>query len=134
MADGPAVGTGVGVGFGVSEGITYCGDFYNGIEGADIYWVRFVSCVGLHAIWSASVGIAAYRNQEKFQSDIDLKSLSLDVLQLVAVPMVLHGLYDALLTKDLQLPALGVAIASFAWLGILMYNTSQLPPRELEAV
>ena len=46
-----------GVGFGVNEGILYSETFYNGITPAMQYVVRFVSCVALHAIWSASAGV-----------------------------------------------------------------------------
>jgi hypothetical protein len=34
----------------------------------------------------------------------------------VAVPMVLHGLYDTLLKKEMSAPALGVAAFSFLYL------------------
>jgi RsiW-degrading membrane proteinase PrsW (M82 family) len=39
-----------GVGFGVAEGIMYSQSFYNGVSGWDIYVVRFISCVALHAL------------------------------------------------------------------------------------
>lgn len=56
-----------GVGFGVSEGVNYCGycgycgghcgGHYNGVLGGRVYRVRFVSCVALHAIRTAAVGV-----------------------------------------------------------------------------
>ena len=58
------VGLASGVGFGVSEGITYCGDHYNGIHGIGIYVIRFLSCVSLHALWAGSVAILIYRNRD----------------------------------------------------------------------
>jgi hypothetical protein len=39
-----------GIGFGIAEGIMYSGRYYNGVAGADIHYVRFLSCVALHAI------------------------------------------------------------------------------------
>ena len=37
---------------------------YNGIHGAKIYLVRFLSCVSLHAMWLGSVALMMYRNQD----------------------------------------------------------------------
>ncbi len=105
-----------GVGFGVSEGVMYCGDHYNGVTGGQIYLVRFVSCVALHAIWTAAVGVAIYRRQEHFRGQHQGLDLLLQTLHVVAVPMCLHGMYDTLLTHDLDWAALAVAVASFGWL------------------
>jgi hypothetical protein len=96
----------------------YCSRYYNGISPADIYIVRFVSCVALHAIWTAAVGISTWRRQDTIQGDLDWGSFSLSVLQILAVPMILHGLYDTLLKKDFDVWALAVGAASFAWLVI----------------
>jgi RsiW-degrading membrane proteinase PrsW (M82 family) len=104
-----------GVGFGVSEGIMYSTQSYNGISPAGIYVVRFVSCVALHAIWSASVGITLWRRQDTIQGDMDWAQYSLALLRILAVPMILHGLYDTLLKKDMNVLALAVGAASFAW-------------------
>jgi RsiW-degrading membrane proteinase PrsW (M82 family) len=117
-----------GVGFGVAEGITYAADFYNGIDSGGMYVVRFISCVGLHAIWSASVGITLYRFQAMLQGKRDWYELGLPLLRVVAVPMVLHGLYDTLLKMELNEFALVVAVVSFAWLA---WQVETL--RELEA-
>jgi RsiW-degrading membrane proteinase PrsW (M82 family) len=110
-----ALGLASGVGFGVSEGITYSADYYNGVEGPAIYVVRFVSCVALHAMWAASAGLVLSKRQETVQGELEWAIL-LPLAQILAVPMVLHGLYDTLLKRDMPLFALGVAIASFFWL------------------
>ncbi len=107
-----------GVGFGVSEGIMYSGDHYNGISGGDIYIVRFVSCVALHAMWAASVGIAIARNLEDYENVADQGQFALFMMRMLAVPMVLHGLYDTLLKKDMNVWALAVAVISFGWLAM----------------
>jgi RsiW-degrading membrane proteinase PrsW (M82 family) len=104
-----------GIGFGVSEGIMYSSRYYNGFSGIDIYLVRFVSCVALHAMWSASVGIAIARNVDDYEKVEDSAGFGLFMLRMLAVPMVLHGFYDTLLKKDMNLWALGVALLSFAW-------------------
>jgi len=36
---------------------------YNGLAGPGIYFVRFISCVALHALWSGSVGISVHRRR-----------------------------------------------------------------------
>lgn len=117
-----------GIGFGVAEGIMYSSRYYNGIASLDTYIVRFVSCVALHAIWTASVGITTWRRQESIQGDLDWLNYSLAVLQIVAVPMVLHGLYDTLLKKDLELWALAVGAASFAWFALQVETARATDP------
>ncbi len=105
-----------GVGFGVSEGITYSADFYNGLAPWDIYLVRFVSCVTLHGIWSASTALFICRHPGLIQGDFGWIELLPRLVALVGVSMVLHGLYDTLLKRDLNIPALVVALLSFGWL------------------
>ncbi len=104
-----------GVGFGVAEGVMYSADFYNGIEAGDIYLVRFVSCVALHGIWTASVALFIHRFQHILQADFTWYEYVPRVLFLVGIPMILHGLYDTFLKKDMNLLALLVGLASFAW-------------------
>jgi RsiW-degrading membrane proteinase PrsW (M82 family) len=116
-----------GAGFGVSEGIMYSADFYNGLAGPGVYVVRFVSCVALHAVWSGSVGIAINQRQDLLRPDHDDWWVNwllywLAVLRLIAVPMVLHGLYDTMLKKELDLLALVVAAASFGYLAWMIYR------------
>ena len=104
-----------GIGFGVSEGIMYSADSYNGVSGPSIYLVRFVSCVALHAVWAASVGIAIARTLDAYDEVEEGLGLALYALRVLAVPMFLHGFYDTLLKKDMNVWALVVAFASFAW-------------------
>jgi RsiW-degrading membrane proteinase PrsW (M82 family) len=105
-----------GVGFGVCEGVMYSSDYYNGLSTGDIYVIRFASCVGLHAIWSASVGIALHRRQITIQNVGNWYEMSLPLIAILGVPMVMHGLYDTLLKQDYELWACGIAAISFAWL------------------
>ena len=93
----------------------YSSRYYNGIAPVEMYVVRFVSCAALHAIWTASVGITMWRRQETIQGDMDWTSYVQAILQILAVPMVLHGLYDTLLKKDFDLWATAVGVATFAW-------------------
>jgi RsiW-degrading membrane proteinase PrsW (M82 family) len=122
-----------GIGFGVAEGIMYSSRYYNGIASLDAYIVRFVSCVALHAIWTASVGITTWRRQESIQGDLDWLNYSVAVLQIVAVPMVLHGLYDTLLKKDLEFWALAVGAASFAWFALHVEMVRATDPEKDDA-
>jgi RsiW-degrading membrane proteinase PrsW (M82 family) len=105
-----------GAGFGISEGITYAGNYYNGISGADIYVVRFISCVALHALWTGSVGIMLQQKQGLIQGEMAWHEYIPRLVVIVGVPMVLHGLYDTLLKKDMNAGALAVAVLSFLFL------------------
>jgi protease PrsW len=106
-----------GVGFGVNEGILYSETFYNGIAPAMQYVVRFVSCVALHAIWSASAGLSLYFTQPLLNQFSEWYEKAVVMLRVLIVVMFLHGLFDALLTREMRAPALLVAAASIVWLG-----------------
>lgn len=115
-----------GVGFGVAEGIMYSSDSYNGVHAWDAYLVRFVSCVALHAVWSAAVGIMVWHQRNKLAGDLDWKELTLVVLISLSAPMILHGLYDTMLKRDMPALALVTAIVSFAWLaGLIEWTRNQ---------
>jgi RsiW-degrading membrane proteinase PrsW (M82 family) len=105
-----------GAGFGISEGIMYSSRYYNGISGADIYVVRFISCVALHALWTGSVAITLHKRQELIQDVGSWYEYIPRLYLIVGVPMLLHGLYDTLLKKDMNAIALGVAVLSFLFL------------------
>jgi protease PrsW len=112
-----------GVGFGVAEGIMYSSRHYNGIATGDAYLVRFVSCVALHAIWAAAVALLIWHNQDKFYAETEWSDFLLAVLMVQGVPMVLHGLYDTMLKREMEAAALAVAVASFVWLAFLVEYT-----------
>ncbi len=114
-----AWGLASGVGFGVAEGIMYSSQFYNGIFGLDIYVVRFISCVALHASWSGATALMIWRHQDSLNRDTWYEWLA-QIMLLISVPMTLHGLYDTLLKREMKLYALIVALASFAWLAIMI--------------
>jgi hypothetical protein len=110
----------------------YSASQYNGIEGADIYLVRFISCVALHATWTAAAAIMIWQNQANLQTDTWYEWL-LHLVLLVSVPMTLHGLYDTLLKRELTPWALLVAVASFGWL-IFMIERARLGDTERQHV
>ena len=112
-----------GAGFGIAEGVIYSANYYNGITGSGIYLVRFLSCVALHALWTGSVAIAIQQKQHWLHKAEHWHDLVAPVLVYIAVPMVLHGLYDTLLKKDMNGIALLVALASF---GYLAFQISRL--------
>ena len=108
-----------GIGFGVSEGIMYSQSYYNGIQGGTIYLVRFLSCVALHAVWTGSVGISINQRQYLLHEEQEEEGWLIylfQIVRLISIPMVLHGLYDTLLKKDMELVALLTAFASFGYL------------------
>ena len=112
-----------GVGFGVNEGILYSETFYNGITSSMQYVVRFVSCVALHAIWSASAGVSLYHTQSLINQFTEWYEKLVVMLRVLIVVMFLHGLFDALLTREMKAPALMVAAASIIWLGCQIEST-----------
>jgi len=109
------LGLASGVGFGVAEGIMYSASFYNGVMSGDVYLTRFISCVALHAVWAAAASVQAVINRSGFDTS-EGSDWIVNLLFIIAVPAVLHGLYDTLLKRDMSGIALVVAVLSFAWL------------------
>lgn len=107
-------GLATGIGFGVSEGIMYSARYYNGLSTAGIYGVRFVSCVALHAVWSALSGVYIWRRQQEVEDADSLGDWAFTALLVLGPSMILHGFYDTLLKRDQSVAALGIAAASFA--------------------
>jgi protease PrsW len=138
------LGLASGAGFGVSEGITYASSYYNGVEELPIYLVRFISCVALHAIWSAAAGIKLCERQQLVKVKIGSSAAFLEyivyLLAIVAVPMTFHGLYDTLLKKQMDVIALLIAVVSFAWLAIKierfyrLESASEVPSAPVDVV
>lgn len=116
---GLVVGLASGAGFGISEGIHYSGGMYNGVSTGSIYVVRFVSCVGLHAIWAGAVGILVSRTQEHLDDGFGTVLLNMIGFNL-PISMVLHGLYDTFLKVEQPFLALVTAGVSLVWLGWLV--------------
>ena len=94
-----------GIGFGVAEGIIYSSGHYNGLATGGIYVVRFISCVALHATWTAAASIMICRRRAWVEKDEDWSDLGATLLYVLAVPVVLHGLYDTLLKRDMNVGA-----------------------------
>ena len=108
-----------GAGFGIAEGILYSSRYYNGICPPSDYLVRFMSCVALHAIWSGSVGITLYLRRDLFDKVDAWYEWIPPLLVVIGIPMLLHGLYDTCLKREMNGVALLVAVASFGWLAFL---------------
>jgi RsiW-degrading membrane proteinase PrsW (M82 family) len=134
-----------GVGFGVNEGVLYSENLYNGIASSMHYIVRFASCVALHAIWSASAGVSLYHTQDLINQFTEWYEKLVVMLRVLIVVMFLHGLFDALLTREMKAPALMVAAASIVWLGWQIESTRKkemtvaeptpaLPPLDLASL
>jgi RsiW-degrading membrane proteinase PrsW (M82 family) len=112
-----AWGLASGVGFGVAEGIHYAASYYDGYSTGPIYIVRFVSCVALHATWSGAVGYTMHTARDLLRAPRGGLEWLVLLVRLMFVPMVLHGLYDTLLKRDMDGTALAIAVVSFVWLG-----------------
>ena len=110
------IGMASGAGFGISEAILYATRYYNGLESADMYFVRFCSTVALHVMLSAACAIMIQRKQEHLVEDMDIFNWTLTLMAVIFVPIFLHGLYNALSKQDLQLAALAVSVSSFFWM------------------
>jgi RsiW-degrading membrane proteinase PrsW (M82 family) len=114
-----------GIGFGVGEGILYSTERYHGIVGPEVYLTRFIACVALHGLWSASVGITVFHQRRlvnRFLGAVmyerwNWSSVYGPLLQVLGIAMTLHGLYDTFLTQDMLPLALLVALFSFIWMG-----------------
>jgi RsiW-degrading membrane proteinase PrsW (M82 family) len=131
-----------GVGFGVAEGLLYSTRMYHGVAPAEFYLVRFASCVALHAVWSASVGITIFQARAVvsrvvgavvFGGNFRWEEIAWPLLRVLGVAMALHGLYDALLTEQWIVPALLVALVSFGWLGWQVESAREQDAREAQA-
>jgi RsiW-degrading membrane proteinase PrsW (M82 family) len=123
------LGMASGIGFGISEGISYASG-YNGIQTADIYAVRFISCLALHAIWTGSASIALFQWQDSVQeAGIGLLELRWRLFKIISIPMILHGLYDTALKKELGVMALLVALFSFGWIALQIEKLLRMESR-----
>ncbi len=108
-----------GAGFGISEGIHYSGEMYNGIAGGDVYMLRFISCVALHALWSGTVGMILYLFRGKMKEMNRWHDTLAFIFMACGIPIILHGLYDTFLFKEMHLGALIVALMSFGFLALV---------------
>ena len=106
-------GLATGIGFGVSEGISYSGNFYNGVSGGGIYIVRFISCVSLHAVWSATVAILIWKRQDRIHHLERFYQWIPILFWTLSSSMVIHGFYDTCLKKEYGAAALAAASFSF---------------------
>ena len=120
--------------------VFYASNYYNGIQTAEIYAVRFISCVALHAIWSGAAAIMLFDRQHLVKGRIEgaagILEFLLYLLTIVAVPMVLHGFYDTLLKKEMNGLAFFVAAASFGWMAFQVERLRrvELQPQRLPTV
>lgn len=109
-----AWGLASGAGFGISEAIHYAGGYYNGVAGGDIYLIRFVSCVGFHAILTAGSALLLFNNADEV-CDSEWYGIIGNTVFYLMPAMLLHGLYNTLVTRDHNLLAFFVGVASFLW-------------------
>lgn len=114
-----------GVGFGLAEGLEYASGQYNGVARGDAYFLRFISCVALHAILSGSVAIMCYMLRGRIKQAQRWWDKVLLVIAACSIPMFLHGLFDAFLKLEMNWAALIVALMSFGFLALLDWALQQ---------
>ncbi|HEV2294406.1 MAG TPA: PrsW family glutamic-type intramembrane protease [Tepidisphaeraceae bacterium] len=112
-----------GAGFGVSESIFYAANYYNGVEGPDIYVVRFVSLVAFHTMLSGSCAILLLRHQHHLEAEQDYFEWGITFMAIISIPMFLHGLFNTLGKKGYDLSQVGLWALSFAWLAYLIHSS-----------
>jgi RsiW-degrading membrane proteinase PrsW (M82 family) len=117
------IGMASGAGFGISEGILYATRHYNGLEGADMYFVRFLSTVALHVMLSAACAIMVQRKQEHLTEEMDFINWTLTLMAIIIMPIFMHGLYNALAKQHLEVASLAVSIGSFVWMWWLIKSS-----------
>ncbi|MBI2930861.1 MAG: PrsW family intramembrane metalloprotease [Planctomycetes bacterium] len=86
----------------------------------------------MHAAWSAATAVLLWRRQEEVQNVDAWYGFAIPVLKILGISMILHGLYDTLLKRDLGVPALAVAVVSFVWF-FWLYEWGQRRQAELIA-
>jgi RsiW-degrading membrane proteinase PrsW (M82 family) len=121
-------GLACGAAFGIVEALLQSRAYFNGLRGPEIYLISFFSSVALQAVWTGGVALAVHRKQERLQEAFDLRDYALLVLAIVAVPVLLHGLYSTLLEMGLRTAALGVGAASFLLLFWQIRATERAEP------
>jgi hypothetical protein len=90
----------------------------------DTYFIRFISCVALHAVWSGASALFLHRFQRLTHGRLSFADAFFRMFILISIPMVLHGLYDTLLKQGIDGLALTVALFSFGWF-VLMIETAR---------
>jgi RsiW-degrading membrane proteinase PrsW (M82 family) len=118
-------GLACGAAFGTVEGLLSCRDFHNGVGGLEMYLITFVVSVSLQAVWTGCAAIAIHRNRERLRSTLDIRDYLALLLALLAVPLLLHGLYDTLIKGHQLLVALAVGAVSFVILGLEVRRAQQ---------
>jgi hypothetical protein len=107
-------GLAAGIGFGVSEGVAYSADFYNGLHGGGVYVVRFITVVALHAVWTGLAALLIWRFQDRVRHLGGWYRVFPLWACTIGPSILLHALYDTAAKKNLAIPTLAAALASFA--------------------
>jgi hypothetical protein len=74
----------------------------------------------LSTVFATRTFIVLLRHRAMLQGNTDWSDWFISLAKCLGVAMILHGLYDTMLKREMNLPALSVAIASFVWLAWLI--------------
>jgi RsiW-degrading membrane proteinase PrsW (M82 family) len=116
------IGMASGAGFGLSEALLYSFRYYNGIEPADAYALRFMSCIAFHTLLTGACAMLIQRKQEFLLEKNDPINWILTLMAIILIPIFLHGLFDTYAKKEMEYGSLAVAIGSFLWLAVLIHQ------------
>jgi RsiW-degrading membrane proteinase PrsW (M82 family) len=109
-------GLSAGAGFGAMEACVYAQSGYNGVSPVETYVVRFVSCVTLHAVWSAAAALTLCRQQRRVAWAANAV-VHIGLLFRFALPTTaLHAGFNFALIYAPSWVATAVALASFVWM------------------
>jgi RsiW-degrading membrane proteinase PrsW (M82 family) len=122
-----------GAGFGVSEAIFYATNYYNGLEAAPIYVIRFLSLPAFHLMLSGAAGILLQRNQHHLEGEKDYFDWGLTYVAIISVPMLLHGLFNTLGKKGFEKTQVILWAVSFLWLAYLIRSSRKRESGLIEA-
>jgi hypothetical protein len=86
--------------------------------------------VALHAIWSGSVAILLYLKRDMFDQIKGWGDWIGPTLFVIGIPMILHGLYDTCLKREMNGVALIVALVSFGYLAFLTSRLTSVDDTE----
>jgi RsiW-degrading membrane proteinase PrsW (M82 family) len=111
-----------GIGFGLTKNIFYSINFNNGgaVSNADLLMI--FPNVALQAIWCAAASLMIWRCRHRVEESVE-HSFLLDMLWVLCLPMLLHGLYETCLQAGMYVAALTTGLISIGWLIVLIETT-----------
>lgn len=86
-----------------------------------LYSTRFISCVGLHAVWSAIAGMLTWTFRDSVREGMPEGQSWICTAVTLTAPILLHGFFETFLKKGYLQYALLTGLISFAVLLTLLF-------------